>query len=139
MRQWLLGTHCVQQLNQGAGVLDVAGGRGELSFQLHLAGVRVTCIDRRACKPCKALSRLDTHPFHALLYPRLTPPNVRRHAQSHPDDAGPRMLMGEDFDLGIQKWADMCAPVVSPPRLPVWSLNRHVQGARVLAAAGPAP
>ena len=58
--QWLLQKLSVQQLNQGSGVLDVAGGRGELSFHLHMRGVRATCVDRRAFKPCKAMLKCET-------------------------------------------------------------------------------
>ena len=71
MPQWLLHAFSIEQLNQGAGVLDVAGGRGEVSFQLHLSGVRVTCIDRRVCKPCKAMLKCDTP---KALQPRPPPP-----------------------------------------------------------------
>ncbi len=112
--QWLLHTHSIEQLNQGGGVLDVAGGRGELSFQLHVRGVHVTCVDRRVCKPCKAMIR---------------------HAASHPDDAGPRMLMGEDFDLQLQKWADMCAAAACLCE----RVTHMIQGARVVAFTRPAP
>jgi hypothetical protein len=91
-------------------VLDVAGGRGELSYLLHMQGVRVTCIDRRACNPCKALIRQETRGclvrvFSSCSRSRLVP----RHSESHPDDPGPRMMMGEDFDISVQKWVDMCA------------------------------
>ena len=73
MLQWLLHTHSIQDLNQGGGVLDVAGGRGELSFQLHVRGVRATCVDRRVCKPCKAMLKYVTPTTALPPLPRITP------------------------------------------------------------------
>lgn len=46
--QWLLATFGREQLCSGSGVLDVAGGRGSLSFELHtVLGVQTTTVDPR--------------------------------------------------------------------------------------------
>ena len=44
---WLLATFGREMLSAGTGVVDVAGGRGDLSFELALAGVRTTLVDER--------------------------------------------------------------------------------------------
>jgi hypothetical protein len=66
--QWVLQKHSVEQLNRGGGVLDVAGGRGELSFQLHVRGVRATCVDRRECRPCKAMLKYPAQSDQPFLF-----------------------------------------------------------------------
>ena len=44
--EWLLATYGAEALNEGTGVLDVAGGKGSLSYELHCRhGVRCTLID----------------------------------------------------------------------------------------------
>ena len=45
--QWILDTFGVHNLRMGSGVLDVAGGRGELSALLSLHGIHSTVIDPR--------------------------------------------------------------------------------------------
>jgi ubiquinone/menaquinone biosynthesis C-methylase UbiE len=49
--QWLVDTYGTERLNQGSGVLDVAGGRGALSFELCVKhGVKVTLVEPRPFK-----------------------------------------------------------------------------------------
>jgi hypothetical protein len=48
VRRWMLDTFGVDYLQSGTGVLDVAGGKGELSFELlNLNGIPATVVDPR--------------------------------------------------------------------------------------------
>eukprot|EP00505_MAST-04D_sp_SCG-Rhode-Island_P001427 Stramenopile-MAST_4_protein_1427 len=48
-RRWLLDTFGPETLKNGSGILDIAGGKGELSFQLlNLNGISSTLIDPRS-------------------------------------------------------------------------------------------
>ncbi len=43
---WLLATYGAEPLNEGTGVLDVAGGKGAISYELQCRhGVRCTLVD----------------------------------------------------------------------------------------------
>lgn len=47
-RRWLISKFGVELLSQGTGILDIAGGRGEISFELmNLNGFKSTIIDPR--------------------------------------------------------------------------------------------
>ena len=47
-RRWLENTFTVERLREGAGVMDVAGGKGELSFELKTYGrIESTIVDPR--------------------------------------------------------------------------------------------
>lgn len=51
---WLVATFGAEALNEGTGVCDVAGGRGDLSFELACArGVRCVLVDPRPQQPRK--------------------------------------------------------------------------------------
>jgi hypothetical protein len=46
--EWLTATFGTEVLSQGTGVLDVAGGRGDVSFELHtVRGVPCTLVEPR--------------------------------------------------------------------------------------------
>jgi hypothetical protein len=48
---WLVRTFGVEKLSEGSGVLDVAGGRGDVSWELHtVRGVPCTLVEPRARK-----------------------------------------------------------------------------------------
>lgn len=48
LRRWLLSTFGESYLNSGSGILDVAGGKGEVSFELlNLNNIQCTVIDPR--------------------------------------------------------------------------------------------
>ena len=48
LRKFLVATFGLERLQSGSGVLDVAGGKGELAFQLqNLNGIPATVVDPR--------------------------------------------------------------------------------------------
>ena len=58
--EWLVGSLRREALARGSGVLDVAGGRGDVSFELavkHALGARCTLVDPRPRKLSKAQRR----------------------------------------------------------------------------------
>jgi len=58
--QWLLDRIGKEVLGRGSGVLDIAGGRGEVSWHLQVNnGVRSTVIDPREVKPIKKKKRKE--------------------------------------------------------------------------------
>ena len=80
-RRWLLETFGAERLASGAGVLDVAGGKGELAFELlNISGVPVTVVDPRQMRLDKYVRR-----FRSGLYHRNRAPAVRACARRPPD------------------------------------------------------
>ena len=83
---WRLPTMAVEtfgaeRLASGAGVLDVAGGKGELAFELlNISGVPVTVVDPRQMRLDKYVRR-----FRSGLYHRNRAPAVRACARRPPD------------------------------------------------------
>lgn len=61
---WLVQTYGAERLRAGSGVLDVAGGRGDVAFELQaVCGIRATVVDPRAPQPRKEHYRhLAAHP-----------------------------------------------------------------------------
>ncbi|DBA82612.1 TPA: hypothetical protein ACH3X1_006861 [Trebouxia sp. C0004] len=59
---WLIATFGSEVLSQGSGVLDIAGGRGDVSFELQtVRGIRCTLIDPRPQKLSKSQRKLLQH------------------------------------------------------------------------------
>lgn len=57
--RWLIDTFGAELLLSGGGVLDVAGGQGELSFELvNLNQVECTVVDPRPLNPKTSLRKL---------------------------------------------------------------------------------
>ena len=84
---WLVRTFGVDKLSEGSGVLDVAGGRGDVSWELHtVRGVPCTLVEPRARK----LNRLQ----HKWLKKREV--NVGNGVTT--DSAEPRPPRGDDDD-----------------------------------------
>ncbi|KAF9289014.1 hypothetical protein BGZ68_010169 [Mortierella alpina] len=64
--QWLISTFTREFLSTGAGVLDVAGGRGDLSWELQTRqGIRSTVIEPRAGKGMRKWQRKWLEKFRA--------------------------------------------------------------------------
>lgn len=61
----MLDTFGHDTLSRGSGVLDVAGGKGELACELiNLAGIPATVIEPRALQVAKCARRLLSGHFH---------------------------------------------------------------------------
>lgn len=64
-RRFLLDTFGKDTLSEGAGVLDVAGGKGEISFQLlNLNGIKATVVDPRPLQLPQFRRRLACGMYH---------------------------------------------------------------------------
>jgi len=64
-RRWLLETFGLEQLMAGSGILDVGGGKGELSFELlNLNGVPSTVVDPRPLDLSRFARRLCWGFYH---------------------------------------------------------------------------
>eukprot|EP00929_Paragymnodinium_shiwhaense_P115186 TRINITY_DN83888_c0_g1_i1.p1 TRINITY_DN83888_c0_g1~~TRINITY_DN83888_c0_g1_i1.p1 ORF type:complete len:386 (+),score=45.84 TRINITY_DN83888_c0_g1_i1:241-1398(+) len=66
-RRWLLDTFGIEMLKAGSGVVDVAGGQGELSFELvNLNDVPCTILDpRQGWNAAKATKLLQAGQYHS--------------------------------------------------------------------------
>eukprot|EP00877_Chromochloris_zofingiensis_P003199 jgi/Chrzof1/12880/Cz07g10210.t1 len=65
MRKWLLDHWGRQLLSSGCGVLDVAGGKGELAFELvNLNGIQATVVDPRPLHLDKFNRRMRNGVYH---------------------------------------------------------------------------
>ncbi|GIM13121.1 hypothetical protein Vretimale_16270 [Volvox reticuliferus] len=82
--EWLVQTYGREFLNSGAGVVDVAGGRGALTFHLLLrCGVRATLVEPRPAKWSRSQHREIQLVAAAAAMPPLAPgeltlPQLRR-------------------------------------------------------------
>ena len=64
-RRWLVATFGFETLASGAGVLDVAGGKGELAFELrNLSGIPVTVVDPRPMRLERYVRRFRSGMYH---------------------------------------------------------------------------
>lgn len=69
-RKWLVETYSASFLNSGSGVLDIAGGNGELAFKLvNFGGVTTTIVDPRPYNLLRMLKHV-TKDYVARLYQR---------------------------------------------------------------------
>mmetsp|Transcript_856 Transcript_856/g.935 ORF Transcript_856/g.935 Transcript_856/m.935 type:complete len:435 (+) Transcript_856:80-1384(+) len=59
-REWLQDQYGIELLNSGSGILDVAGGKGELAFKLlNYAGIKTTIVDPRPYNTLRMLKYLS--------------------------------------------------------------------------------
>jgi len=64
-RRFIVRNFGIENLSQGSGVLDIAGGKGELTFLLeNLNGIKSTCIEPRSLKLRKFVRRFKFGMFH---------------------------------------------------------------------------
>jgi ubiquinone/menaquinone biosynthesis C-methylase UbiE len=57
MRRWLINTFGEEYLASGSGVLEVAGGKGELAFEfMNLSGINTTVFDPRPMELTRCVS-----------------------------------------------------------------------------------
>lgn len=64
-RRWLVSVFGVEYLCKGSGVLDIAGGKGEVSFELeNLNGVPCTIIDPREVNLSRFVKKLERGFYH---------------------------------------------------------------------------
>lgn len=64
-RRWLLGTFGLEKLRSGSGILDVAGGKGELAFELvNVSDVSVTVIDPREMNLARYVKKFRKGYYH---------------------------------------------------------------------------
>ena len=72
-RRWLVATFGFETLASGAGVLDVAGGKGELAFELrNLSGIPVTVVDPRPMRLERYVRRFRSGMYHRNQSPAAT-------------------------------------------------------------------
>lgn len=80
-RRWLVATFGFETLASGAGVLDVAGGKGELAFELrNLSGIPVTVVDPRPMRLERYVRRFRSGMYHRNQSPAAT--KLRRRLDS---------------------------------------------------------
>lgn len=66
LRRWLMDIFGAEYLNSGSGVLDVAGGKGELSFELNnLSNIRSTVVDPRPLEISRYRKKLHYGFYHS--------------------------------------------------------------------------
>lgn len=64
-RRFIVRTYGLEKLSIGSGILDVAGGKGELSFLFeNLNGINCTCIEPRSLRLRKFVRRFKYGMFH---------------------------------------------------------------------------
>ena len=64
-RRWLVDTFGFDTLSSGEGILDVAGGKGELAFELrNISGIPVTVVDPRPMRLDRYVRRFRSGIYH---------------------------------------------------------------------------
>jgi len=64
-RRWLVDTFGFDTLSSGEGILDVAGGKGELAFELrNISGIPVTVVDPRPMRLDRYVRRFMSGIYH---------------------------------------------------------------------------
>ncbi|KAF9921496.1 hypothetical protein FBU30_008452 [Linnemannia zychae] len=72
--KWLIDTFSYEYLNSGSGVLDVAGGRGDLSWELQTRqGIRSTVVEPRADRGMRKWQRRWLEKFKANNHIDISP------------------------------------------------------------------
>ena len=87
-RRWLLTTFSTELLKQGTGILDIAGGQGELSFELvNLNSIQSTIIDPRGLSDfSRLIKKLEKGFFHKnQCLNKLNETAEENKAITHPD------------------------------------------------------
>ncbi|KAK3280912.1 hypothetical protein CYMTET_11271 [Cymbomonas tetramitiformis] len=127
LRRFLLDTFGPERLQSGSGVLDVAGGKGELAFELlNLHGVRATVVEPRPLRLDSVVRRYDSRVYWNNQHPAFT-----RHLVPSPRDASAafpghlRVL----FDAELVRWVDHAEDHASVDVLQSW-LDMAVARAR---------
>ena len=65
LRRWMLNTFGKEYLSSGTGVIDVAGGKGELSFEIYnLNGIKSTVFDPRPMELRRFIRKLEFGYYH---------------------------------------------------------------------------
>ena len=102
-RRWLVDTFGFDTLSSGEGILDVAGGKGELAFELrNISGIPVTVVDPRPMRLDRYVRRFRSGIYHRnqsqvaskLRRPQTSSLQAPTHRQTLPDGVQQRERAG---------------------------------------------